>query len=123
MELDKIKQVIPNFKIENFNIFDMITFMRWETVFDYDLYEEHKNLLLTMTGSEGYEIQMEFVDVSSLKFQGNGQITGFYIKDMSVRGYDNSSKYEIGDYEEGNIEFYCRDIIIKKAEKVNSNEL
>lgn len=59
---------------------------------------------------------MECKDAESFRFEGNGQILGFYIRDMSVRGYENSSKYEVGDYEEAN-SFYCSDIIIKNIER------
>lgn len=118
MKLDKIKPIFPDFKLENFSIFDTITLLRLENVFDYDSWEEHKNLLLTMTAYGNYQILMEFVDVVCFRFQGNGQISGFYIKDMSVRGYENNSKYEVGDYEEGDIGFYCSDIVIKSFEKI-----
>lgn len=47
-----------------------------------------------------------------------GQVIGFYIKDMSVRGYENCAKYEVGDYEEECIGFYCSDIVIKNFEKL-----
>lgn len=118
MKLDKIRNIFPDFQMENFNIFDTITLFNWETVFDYELWKEHKNLLLTMTSTNGYQIQIEFIDVDSLRFQGNGQISGFYIKNMSARGYENSSKYEVGDYENDEIEFYCSDVIIKRFEKI-----
>ena len=61
---------------------------------------------------------MECYDVGSLSFRGNGQILGFYIKDMSVRGYENCSKYEVGDYEEECIKCYCSNIIIRNFVKV-----
>ena len=37
---------------------------------------------------------------------------------MSVRGYENASRYEVGDYEENALEFYCSDVIIKSLEKI-----
>lgn len=117
MNLDKIKSIFPNFQIRDFNIFDKITLLKWEPVFDNELWEEHRNLTLEMTSSLNYKILIEFIDVYSLRFQGNGQISGFYIKDMSARGYENGSKYEVGDYEENEIEFYCADVLIKHLEK------
>lgn len=73
---------------------------------------------MEMISSDHYKILIECKDVDSFYFQGNGQISGFYIKDMSVRGYENSSKYEFGDYEENALEFYCSDVIIKSLEKM-----
>ena len=119
MNLDKIKSIFPDFQIRDFNMFDQITFLKWEEVFDNELWEGHRNLILEMTSSVNYKILMEFIDVHSLQFQGNGQISGFYIKDMSARGYENGSKYEVGDYAENEIEFYCSDIVIKCLEKMN----
>lgn len=119
MNLDKMKAFFPDFQIGNFNMFDTISSLKWETVFDSDSWEEHKNLILEMTGSSNYKILLEFINVDSLRFQGNGQISGFYIKDMSVRGYENGSKYEVGDYEEDEIEFYCSDVIIRNLEEIS----
>lgn len=118
MNLSVIKSFFPNFDITHFNMFDKIIFLKWETFFDNESWEEHKNLTLEMTGPDNYKILMEFTDVHSFRFQGDGQISGFYIEDMSVRGYENSSKYEIGDYEEEAIRFYCSDVIIKNLEKL-----
>jgi hypothetical protein len=67
-----------------------------------------------MTSPDAYKIVLEFTDVDSLYFRGNGQISGFYIKDMSGRGYENASKYEVGDYEENEIAFYCSDVTVKE---------
>ena len=57
-------------------------------------------------------------NVNSFRFKGDGKISGFYIKDMSVMGYESNSKYEVGDYENDEIEFYCSDIEIKKIGKI-----
>lgn len=118
MNLDKIKSFFPDFKMSDFNMFEQITSLKWEPVVDIDTCEEHKNLFLEMTSTDNYKILLECIDVAFLCFRGNGQVLGFYIRDMSVRGYENSSKYEVGDYEEDYIEFYCADIVIKNLEKV-----
>lgn len=99
-------------------MFDKITFLKWETTVDNDSWEEHTNLVLEMTCPDKYKILIEFIDVNSWHFQGNGQIGGFYIKDMTPRGYENNVKYEVGDYEEEEIEFYCSDIVINNLEKI-----
>ena len=84
---------------------------------DNNSWEEYTNLILGMTSPDNYKIFIEFVDVNSWRFHGSGKISGFYIKDMTVRGYENNSKYEVGDYEENEIEFYCSDVIIKSFER------
>lgn len=117
MNLDKIKSFFPDIKMRDFNRFEEIISLKWEPVIDYETWEEHKNLFLEMTSADHYKILLECIDVVSLRFQGNGQVSGFYIKDMSVQGYENCSKYEVGDYEEDYIGFYCSDIIIKNLEK------
>lgn len=61
--------------------------------------------------------EYEKKSVNSWRFHGSGKISGFYIKDMTVRGYENNSKYEVGDYEENEIGFYCSDVIIKSFER------
>ena len=118
MNLDKVKSIFPDFQIQDFNMFDKITFLKWETTVDNDSWEEHTNLVLEMTCPDKYKILIKFIDVNSWRFQGNGQIGGFYIKDMTPRGYENNAKYEVGDYEEEEIEFYCSDIVINSLEKI-----
>ena len=117
MDLEKIRFVFPDFQIEHFHMFHTITSLNWENIFECETGEERKNLSLTMTCSDGYYIKLEFTDVNSLCFRGNGQISGFYIKDMSERGYENSSKYEVGDYEENEISFYCSEVKVKELVK------
>lgn len=113
MNLDMIRSSFPDFQIENFRMFDQITLLKWEKVLDENSWEEHKNLILEMTSPDNYKILIEFIDVNSLQFRGNGQISGFYIMDMTERGYENDVKYEVGDYEEDEIEFYCSDVVVK----------
>ena len=112
--------------MSHFNMFDTIIFLKWETTLDNNSWEEYTNLILGMTSPDNYKIFIEFVDVNSWRFHGSGKISGFYIKDMTVRGYENNSKYEVGDYvgkkldiikEENEIEFYCSDVIIKSFER------
>lgn len=118
MNLDIIKSYFPDFKMSDFNMFEQIISLKWGPSFDINTWEEHKNLFLEMTSGDNYKILLECIDVAFLRFRGNGQVSGFYIRDMSVRGYENCSKYEVGDYEEDYIEFYCSDIVIKNLEKV-----
>ena len=114
MELERIRSVFPDFQMEHFHMFDTITSLKWENIFVCESGEEHKTLLLTLTSPDAYKIVLEFTDVHSLYFRGNRQISGFYIKDMSGTGYENASKYEVGDYEENEIAFYCSDVTVKE---------
>lgn len=81
-------------------------------------WENHTNLILEMVSDENYKIIMEFLDVESWYFDGNGQIMGFYIQDMSEDGYENDVRYRVGDYEEDAIKFYCSNVVIQKFEKI-----
>ena len=119
MNLDMIRSSFPDFQIENFRMFDQITLLKWEKVLDENSWEEHKNLVLEMTSPHNYKILIEFIDVNSLRFRGNGQISGFCIRDMTERGYENNVKYEVGDYEEDEIQFYCSDVVVKNFLSLN----
>ena len=77
VNLGKIKSIFPDFQISDFNLFDKITFLKWEVVFYNELWEEHRNLILVMASSMNCKILMEFIEVHSLQLQGNGQISGF----------------------------------------------
>ena len=99
-------------------MFDKITFLKWETTVDNDSWEKHTNLVLKMICPDKYKILINFIDVNCWHFHGNGQISGFYVKDMTPRGYENNATYEVGDYEEEEIEFYCSDIVINNLEKI-----
>ena len=49
MNLDKVKSIFPDFQMQDFNLFNKITFLKWETTVDNDSWEEHTNLVLEMT--------------------------------------------------------------------------
>ena len=58
-----------------------------------------------------------FYNVSSLKireFSMPFQICGFEIIDNKDRGWDNSLRYTIHDFEEGMIEFFCEDFALRQ---------
>lgn len=70
-----------------------------------------------MVSTDNCKILMEFIGVDLFRFEGDGRLSGFYVKDMFVRGYENAVRYEAGDYEEDELRFYCSDVIIKSLEK------
>lgn len=117
MDLSKIKYEFPDFCIDSFHMFDTIICLKWENVFDDKIFEEHKNITLEMSNHNNYKIIMECLNVHTFHFDGNGQISGFCIEDMSTKGYESCSKYKVGDYEEHCIGFYCSEIIIKSFDK------
>ena len=119
LNLDKLKFFFPDFEIKDFCMFKKIISLKWEPVVDIEDWTEHKNLFLEMDSADNYKIVLECIDVVSLHFQGNEQVSGFYIRDMSKRGYEKCSKYEVGDYEEDCIKFYCSDIVIKDLKKIH----
>ena len=120
MNLSIIQSVLPEFDITNFNMFNEILSLKWEMLLDEETGEEAQYLTLEIRSMNNYKILMECKNVDSFRFQGNGIISGFYIKDMSVMGYECGSKYEIGDYENEDIEFYCSDVVVKNVEKVRN---
>lgn len=59
-----------------------------------------------------YEVCIRFSGVESLNFESRAILTyisGFNIKDVAKYGY-HPMKYEIEDYEDAAIHFYCTDI-------------
>lgn len=40
---------------------------------------------------------------------------------MEKKGYENNVRYEVGDYEEDEIEFYCSDVVVKNFLELNEN--
>ncbi len=117
INLSIIKDHIPSFAIEDFCMFEMITSLKWEAFCGHLNFEEHKKLTLEMLSKTNEHIVMEFIDVNSFFFEGSGQISGFYIKDMAANGYAKESRYEVGDFENGAIKFYCSDIILQSFKK------
>ncbi len=103
--------------MSHFNIFDKVIFLKWETILDNNSREECTNLILSMISTDNYKILIEFKNVNFWCFQGNGHISGFYIKDMTVSGYENNSKYEVGDYEENEIEFTVQRLQLRTWKK------
>ncbi len=118
MELSWIREQIPKFEMEHFDMFDEVVSLKWESFSEDVSLQTRKRLVLELHGGAKYSLTLEFSDVDSFRFEGNGQISGFYMKDMSQYGYEKRARYEIGDYEEGLIKFYCSDIVIKSFYRI-----
>jgi len=78
----------------------------------------HSSLNWPDTGTTFDEILLSFYDVSNLnlKFEGKfiPQLTGFDIVDISDQGWERIN-FQIMDYENGIIDFYCRKIEVKSV--------
>ncbi|HIY21620.1 MAG TPA: hypothetical protein H9841_06955 [Candidatus Flavonifractor merdigallinarum] len=119
MDLEPIRQWMPQFQCKDFDLFDTITRLVWEVTED-SLGETQHILTLTMTSPRSYQIQLEFLGVTSFRFDGSESISGFYIRDMAPLGYESCVRYEVGDsdYEEDVLQFYCRDVRILGMERL-----
>ena len=60
MDLSIMQSVIPDFTIENFNLFDEIICLKWEKVFDDVLWVEYRNLILEMKSCTDYAGKMRY---------------------------------------------------------------
>ncbi len=123
MNLEGIRTLLPDFQIEWFDRFDRITSLRWRS--EWDDGGESKHLMLTMTGKLYGEIILEFFGVESFSYHGDGQIGGFYIRDMLKSGYEKHARYQVGNYEneENTISFFCRDVVVRALGAVSLEEM
>lgn len=68
-----------------------------------------------------YEIELEFISISNLKLNDftndKTQIMGFEIFNIEDKNWENLI-YHISDYEEGKIDFYCRDVSVLSIKKI-----
>ena len=110
-KIEEIKTVVTNFTIH-----------RLEWISDFHLHGIHNKyfelvstLDITFLLNENettYELCIRFSDIEALRFESGGmltQISGFNINSLKENGY-HPLKYEIEDYENGIIHFYCSDI-------------
>lgn len=109
--IESIQPIINNFSIHS---------IEWLSDFHFqvtqDKYFENTSILditfLIKENRTTYELLIRFLNVEALRFQSGGTLThisGFNIKDLTENGY-YPMKYEIEDYEDGIIHFYCADI-------------
>jgi hypothetical protein len=67
---------------------------------------------------EFFEVSIFFKQVSDFKLEIKGsklhQLSGFDIVDISNNGWE-SAKFQIEDYEDGSITFYCKDIVVDQV--------
>lgn len=106
--------ILIDLEIENIYLYDTITSLKWETMLN-EYGEKLKKLQMILSSENGDLIEMQFSDVIDFKFEGNGMISGFYIKDMISSGFENCSRYYVRE-ENDDIHFYCSAIKIRKIE-------
>ncbi|WDF48802.1 hypothetical protein PQ460_12300 [Paenibacillus sp. KACC 21273] len=109
--IENIKPTIDNFSIHRIQWFSELHFQVTQ-----DKYFENISILditfLIKENETTYELLIRFMNIDALRFQSGGTLThisGFNIKDLTEHGY-YPMKYEIEDYENGIIHFYCADI-------------
>lgn len=70
---------------------------------------------------EGSFLTAVFRNVSELRFDGLSVpvvIHGFEVVDHTADGWQENTAYEIRDFENGIIEFYCGEVTIKQPENI-----
>lgn len=76
----------------------------------------NQRLVLTMDADvEGKTYHIRFHNVSSLRIENVSypiQISGFAIADNSAKGWQSDVRYEIYDFEDGMIRFFCEEITL-----------
>lgn len=109
--IERIKSIINHFSIHR---------IQWLSNFNFQIiqdqyFEDISILDITFLVKENeitYELLIRFSNTEALHFKSGGaltQISGFNIKDLTQNGY-YPMKYEVEDYENGIIHFYCADI-------------
>ncbi|WP_025685682.1 hypothetical protein [Paenibacillus maysiensis] len=109
--IESIKPIINNFSIYRIEWFSDLHFHVTQ-----DQYFENISILhitfLIKENETTYELLIRFSNIEALHFKSGGALTrisGFNIKDLTKNGY-YPMKYEVEDYEDGIIHFYCADI-------------
>ncbi len=67
------------------------------------------------------KIGFRFHRVLDVTYSGFGQIMGLYAQSIKERGWEKV-RYEIGDYEDGRIHFFCHSVALYDPTKVASPE-
>ncbi len=109
--IESLKPIINNFSIHTI---EWLSDLHFQVI--QNKYFENTSILditfLIKENGKTYELLIRFFNVEALRFQSGGtltQISGFNIKDLTENGY-YPMKYEVEDYENGIIHFYCADI-------------
>lgn len=106
-------------KIHNFRENHLRQLVSLKFYDDFDEYFEEVSFLeiefiYVDENKRRYPILLKFHDVTSLHLKGLGggenQLTGFKITDMKDRDWELARRYNVHDYEDDTIEFYCRTI-------------
>lgn len=111
MNLEKIRVMIPGFKMEDFHIFDTVKSLSFETEKDFLNGKEYKTVLLVLENNE-YQVEFKCVHTNFLRFQDTQLLKHFYISPMDFQGY------ELGDRENEDFRLYCYDVEIQRCEKL-----
>lgn len=111
MNLEKIRTVIPDFEMENFQIFDTITSLSFETEKDELTGKDYKNVSLVLENKEN-QVELKCLHTRLLRFQETKSIKNFYVSQLEHQGY------ELGEQGNEELKLYCDDIVIQRCEKL-----
>ena len=87
MDLSKITKLIPEFTLEDFNMFDIVTHAEWKKALNFESGIEEATFFMTMQSDKGYEVSLKFIKAYSVEVDLCGQIMGFCIEDKIKYGY------------------------------------
>ena len=94
------------------HLFGNILKFEYTKVFDYDKYEDVYNINLLITDENGlYKIQLSLKNAhGDISFTISEPMSGFAIHDMTEYGYEQTSRFRVYDFENGDFSIYCEDI-------------
>lgn len=107
-------------KIPNFNYLDVEHLLHFNYFIGYN--EAYENVSYLTAGflvnkeqeNKKYELILKFKEVNDLNLQniggGYNQLMGFKINDIRKNNWEANKKYWIEDYENGVLNFYCKEI-------------
>ncbi|MBQ4282306.1 MAG: hypothetical protein IJB96_00065 [Lachnospira sp.] len=92
---------------------DVLEF-RWYREYDYKEWRDKVCIELTMSDAERKDIIcFRFNNVSGAKCDFSGWISGLEIVDLLQRDVCSEVHYEVLDYEDGQVHFYCDEIEVR----------
>mgnify|MGYP003289791830 FL=1 len=110
-----IEKFFEHFPDKPWHYFHEIIEFRWYREFDYEEWYNRFYINLVMSDREGKDIvSFLFKDVSgSCHMDFCGWMAGFDIVNLKYIDVNHETRYEIMDFEDSDLHFFCSDIEIK----------